>query len=775
MRQGGGIGDVMNLSVDFFRWFVDTSYFIIVILMLLNIIFGIIIDTFSSLRNNKNARLADTEGVCFICGISKQTFDRASDKPDGFKTHVKLDHNMWNYLYFIFFLWEQDKDDDDGLEQYVRRAIEADEITWFPQNKAIRLDQAASEEEMTFQEISSHIKEIDENLSKKLANLQTELNVMLDQITLATRSEANNGPIKDSIAAYLKANANIANVTDEVADGDASINGFDVTDNLDDEGDLASIAELGDAGSVTGGEEDSQFFEQDEEEEESDEEEFGAKVNIDSPMDPLSGGGMVPDSPNIPAGVSVFSYDDGSLAMNSVESLDADDDQTEDFKIRLEPVSDDTTENMLPKLAKPTFMTSLDTKVYKIQKFIFKRMPREVREDILAADIDILHEGVVLNSDSELNILRDSLDKQWNDTIFLQYCLASSLEPDRSRLNKTVDLQGSPSVSVKVYPDSHEKYFPADMLDISTAQRKEIGSNIIVEIASQDDVSPANFDNEAANENGDVSNLPVFSERQVEKRKLPDDIVEQNLDNLNLDEFNQSEKSKNALVPDEIFDEYEMEEASIAQPEESALIGEEKVEADLMGNQEQDPVVKEQSNAIGSEESDYLGKAKLDPSGNEESHLIEETKLSENISSPSTSAPFENMDEKEEVLDDFDYENDNHSSSAEPENFAVSEPDDWVADPNIIDAPEMSDIKDHSEHFSESTNKRDEAGELNTILPYLMGNHDESSFPADIRKPDDTNSDSIVGHDAISNDESPNVAADNNSDADSTITTDADK
>ena len=108
-----------------------------VLIILLNVIFGIIIDTFGSLRNAKAVRERDTSELCFICGIEKQIFDRASDEPNGFLTHIKIDHNMWNYLYFIVLLWEQDKDDDDGLELYVRRAIEADEITWFPIRKAM--------------------------------------------------------------------------------------------------------------------------------------------------------------------------------------------------------------------------------------------------------------------------------------------------------------------------------------------------------------------------------------------------------------------------------------------------------------------------------------------------------------------------------------------------------------------------------------------------------------------------------------------------------------
>ncbi|RYG94048.1 hypothetical protein EON65_58040, partial [archaeon] len=131
MRQGGGIGEVMLVTVGPL-WLTVFTYFLIVIVMILNIVFGIIIDTFSSLRADKERRLVDTTEVCFICGIDKQVFDRASDEPEGFTTHIKLDHNMWNYLYYIFMLWEQDRDDDDGLEQYVRRAIDANEITWFP-------------------------------------------------------------------------------------------------------------------------------------------------------------------------------------------------------------------------------------------------------------------------------------------------------------------------------------------------------------------------------------------------------------------------------------------------------------------------------------------------------------------------------------------------------------------------------------------------------------------------------------------------------------------
>jgi len=62
VRGGGGIGDFLptqtavfpNTSAFYFRAIYDLSFFIVVITILLNIIFGIIIDTFSLLREEKN-------------------------------------------------------------------------------------------------------------------------------------------------------------------------------------------------------------------------------------------------------------------------------------------------------------------------------------------------------------------------------------------------------------------------------------------------------------------------------------------------------------------------------------------------------------------------------------------------------------------------------------------------------------------------------------------------------------------------------------------------
>jgi len=203
LQNGGGIGDAFDHSTDV-RLILDFSFFAIVLIILLNVIMGMIIDTFSSLRAEKNKKDVDTEEVCFICNIGKQVFDRASDEPDGFKTHVKIDHNMWNYLYFIFMLWEQDKDDDDGLEQFVRLAIDDNDISWFPTNKAIRLETSTTPSELLRINLKESIKVSEEEIGGKLDDFRTDINgiftQLMDSLKFDARIQSADGEVLESEA-----------------------------------------------------------------------------------------------------------------------------------------------------------------------------------------------------------------------------------------------------------------------------------------------------------------------------------------------------------------------------------------------------------------------------------------------------------------------------------------------------------------------------------------------------------------------------------------------
>jgi len=176
----------MSVDVGTRLWY-DLTFFIVIPVIWLNITFGIVIDTFSGLRGQRDERLADTYNWCFICGISKLEFDRKSDKPEGFKIHIREDHNMWAYLNFIFFIWEQDKDDDDGLEYYVRHLIDENQITWFPMNRAMRLDVDDSASDELAKKLHLSVEATQTSLVGRLGEMRTEIGGMLDALTEALK------------------------------------------------------------------------------------------------------------------------------------------------------------------------------------------------------------------------------------------------------------------------------------------------------------------------------------------------------------------------------------------------------------------------------------------------------------------------------------------------------------------------------------------------------------------------------------------------------------
>jgi hypothetical protein len=160
LRAGGGIGEVLfnskqkdNDSLGD-RFVFDLIFFVLVLIILLNVIFGIIIDTFSELREEKKERSRNTTQMCFVCGVHKGVYDLLGSGV--FKRHIEHEHNMWAYLKFMVFLWEQDRDDDDGLEQFVRNCIEEEDsdITWYPSHKSLLLESKQEEDSKQLSEES---------------------------------------------------------------------------------------------------------------------------------------------------------------------------------------------------------------------------------------------------------------------------------------------------------------------------------------------------------------------------------------------------------------------------------------------------------------------------------------------------------------------------------------------------------------------------------------------------------------------------------------------
>ena len=79
LRSGGGIGDATlpitydNSEMFFVKFVFDCTFHILVIIVMVNILFGIIIDTFAQLRDLKQSIDLDMRNICFICSIDRNT------------------------------------------------------------------------------------------------------------------------------------------------------------------------------------------------------------------------------------------------------------------------------------------------------------------------------------------------------------------------------------------------------------------------------------------------------------------------------------------------------------------------------------------------------------------------------------------------------------------------------------------------------------------------------------------------------------------------------
>ncbi|XP_061662420.1 inositol 1,4,5-trisphosphate receptor type 3 isoform X8 [Syngnathoides biaculeatus] len=182
LRNGGGVGDVLrqpskNEPLFPARVVYDLLFYFIVIIIVLNLIFGVIIDTFADLRSEKQKKEEILKTTCFICCLERDKFD---NKTVSFEEHIKLEHNIWNYLYFIVLVREKNKTDYTGPESYVAMMIKNNNLDWFPRMQAMSLVVTDSDGEQN--EMRMLQDKLDSTM-KVVLTLTTQLTELKEQMT----------------------------------------------------------------------------------------------------------------------------------------------------------------------------------------------------------------------------------------------------------------------------------------------------------------------------------------------------------------------------------------------------------------------------------------------------------------------------------------------------------------------------------------------------------------------------------------------------------------
>ncbi|XP_035376069.1 inositol 1,4,5-trisphosphate receptor type 1 isoform X3 [Electrophorus electricus] len=182
LRSGGGVGDVLrkpSKEEPLFaaRVIYDLLFFFMVIIIVLNLIFGVIIDTFADLRSEKQKKEEVLKTTCFICGLERDKFD---NKTVTFEEHIKVEHNMWHYLFFIVLIKVKDSTEYTGPESYVAEMIREHNLDWFPRMRAMSLVSSDAEGE---QNEIRNLQEKLESTMKLVSNLSSQLTELKEQMT----------------------------------------------------------------------------------------------------------------------------------------------------------------------------------------------------------------------------------------------------------------------------------------------------------------------------------------------------------------------------------------------------------------------------------------------------------------------------------------------------------------------------------------------------------------------------------------------------------------
>ena len=140
VTAGGGIGEIIDkvsfqsdMAFYLIRFFYDMLFFVLIVLVLGNVFLGIIVDTFSQLRDENYNKEYDKKNICFICQLNR---DDCLSRNIDFNKHVKGIHNLWNYVYFLCHLHINNPNDFNRIELVVWDKLCQQDFSWIPIEKS---------------------------------------------------------------------------------------------------------------------------------------------------------------------------------------------------------------------------------------------------------------------------------------------------------------------------------------------------------------------------------------------------------------------------------------------------------------------------------------------------------------------------------------------------------------------------------------------------------------------------------------------------------------
>ena len=127
---GAAYGKGLPTAADLRRMYMQLFFNFVVALLLLNMVAGIIIDTFSQLSQESLEASKIKMNECFTTGLHRSQFETLKE------VDFDLDHKprcaMLNYVHFIGYVMHKDCVNDSPLERVVRDKLRDGDASWIP-------------------------------------------------------------------------------------------------------------------------------------------------------------------------------------------------------------------------------------------------------------------------------------------------------------------------------------------------------------------------------------------------------------------------------------------------------------------------------------------------------------------------------------------------------------------------------------------------------------------------------------------------------------------
>jgi len=196
LRAGGGMADALQTLTysSSEKWMYlghtifDLTFFIIIIIILLNLIFGMIIDAFGDLRDEKNQSEDDKQNCCFICGLTRSEYERTAN----FDKHTLVEHHMWQYVAYIIYITEKKKafpTDLNDVEDYVLDRYLKRDHAWLPVGRSLTLERHFEKEE---KEKRTEVEMLRDDVLEGIKNLMNQNKYVITKLNEACGSLVQN-------------------------------------------------------------------------------------------------------------------------------------------------------------------------------------------------------------------------------------------------------------------------------------------------------------------------------------------------------------------------------------------------------------------------------------------------------------------------------------------------------------------------------------------------------------------------------------------------------